>query len=238
MASTATSPAVPSASTVLMTVPDVVGQVYADSAQVAVATANLLTGYRLEHSSTVVAGSVIQQTPAGGSRVPANTPVTLVVSTGPANIPGAQPCQTAHLNVQPGPPVSEATGQHTRDWSFTNLGAPCVLDGYPAITALDADRHVLGYRYTHAGDQMTTGAMPQPVYLPKGSAAWIRMNSYRCDVAAADSSTTVRVSLPSGGGAVDMPAVLDYCAEAPSLTIAVSPFEPVEMLLYSSAHAT
>ena len=147
----------------------------------------------------------------------------------------AQPCQAAHLSVRPGAAVSEATGQHTRDWSFTNIAAPCVLDGYPAVSAFDTDRRVLGYRYSHAGDQMTTGAMPQPVYLPSGSAAWIRMNKYRCDIALGDTTTTLQVSLPSGGGAVDLPASLDYCAETPSLTIAVSPFEPVEMLLYPSS---
>jgi len=82
---------------------------------------------------------------------------------------------------------------------------------------------------------MTTGALPQPVYLPTGSAAWIRLNKYRCDIAAQDTTMTMRVSLPSGGGTLDLPAALDYCAEAPSLTIAVSPFEPVEMLLYPSS---
>jgi hypothetical protein len=200
----------------------------------AVARANLLTTYRFEHSSTVGAGSVIGETPAAGSRVSADTTVTLVVSIGPANIPGAQPCRAAHLRVQPGPPVSEATGQHTRDWSLTNLAAPCVLDGYPAVSAVDQDRRVLGYSYTHSGDQMTTGATPQPVYLPQGSAAWVRINKYRCDIDVGDTATTFQVSLPSGGGTLDIPGSLDYCAEAPSLTVAVSPFEPVEMLLSAS----
>jgi len=197
-----------------------------------VAFANLMTAYRLEHSPAVVAGSVISENPAAGSRVQAQTTVTLVVSIGPANIPGAQPCQAARLSVQPGQPVSEATGQHTRDWSLTNLGAPCVLDGYPAVSALDQAGHVLGYSYTHAGDQMTTAALPQPVYLPTGSAAWIRMNKYRCDSAVADTTTTFQMSLPAGGGTLDIPASLEYCTEAPSLTIAVSPFEPAEVLLY------
>ena len=236
-ASSSNLPAGPGASTTFITVPDVVGQVNFETAQMAVARANLLTAYRLEHSSIVVAGSVMGETPAEGSRVPAGTTVTLVVSIGPANILGAQPCQAAHLSVQPGPPVSEATGQHTRDWSFTNLAAPCVLDGYPAVSALDQDRRVLGYAYTHSGDQMTTGATPQPVYLPEGSAAWIRMNKYRCDIAVGDTTTTFQLSMPSGGGTLDIPGSLDYCADAPSLTIAVSPFEPVEMLL-GTGHAT
>ena len=172
--------------------------------------------------------------------MPRNTTVTLVVSAGPANIPGAGPCQAAHLKVQPGPDVSEATGQHTGDWSLTNLGTPCVLDGYPTVSALDSDGRVLGFSYTHSGDQMTTGAKPQPVYLPSGSAAWIRMNKYRCDIAGTDGTMTIQASLPAGGGTLDIPASnipgsWDYCAETASLTIAVSPFEPVEMLLYPSS---
>ncbi len=145
------------------------------------------------------------------------------------------PGEAAHLEVQPGPAVSEATGQHTRDWSFTNLGGPCVLDGYPAVLALDSDRRVLGYSYSHSGDQMTTGAMPQPVYLPKGSAAWIRMNKYRCDIGVEDTTSIFQFTLPSGGGTLDTPGSLEYCAEAPSLTIAVSPFEPVALLLSPTA---
>lgn len=219
------------ADTGLVTVPDVTGRVYAASAQMAVASAGLLTAYRMQHSPTVAAGLVITQTPAGNARVPAGTTVTLVVSTGPVSIAGAQPCQAAHLKLQPGPRVSEATGQHTLDWSFTNLGAPCVLNGYPAVSALDSGGRLLGYTYTHAGDQMTTGAAPLPVYLPAGSAAWIRVNKYRCDVGVSDTATMLQVSLPAAGGTVDVPVSLDYCAEAASLTLAVSPFEPVEILL-------
>jgi len=232
---TSTLPPAPGASsTTLVTVPDVVGQVYSETAQPAVATANLLTAYRFEHSTAVVAGSVISQTPAAGSRVPAETTETLVVSIGPASIPGAQPCQAAHLSVQAGAPVSEATEQHTRDWSLTNLGAPCVLDGYPAVSALDQAGRVLGYSYTHAGDQMTTGALPQPVYLPTGSAAWIRMNKNSCVVGVADTATALQLNLPSGGGTLKIPASLDYCTQAYSVTIAVSPFEPAEILLNPS----
>ena len=99
----------------------------------------------------------------------------------------------------------------------TNLAAPCYLDGYPAVSALDQDRRVLGYSYTHSGDQMTTGAAPQPVYLPEGSAAWIRMNKYRCDIAVGDTTTTFQVSLPAGLGDARHSRFLGFLRGGPQL---------------------
>lgn len=233
--STSSSPAVqapaPVATSTLVTVPNVVGEEYFFTAQTTLGNANLANDYRLEHSDNVIAGSVISQAPAAGSSVPSDTVVIAVVSTGPTNISGARPCQAAALRAQPGPNVSEATGQHTRDWSLTNTAAPCVLDGYPALSALDGQGRVLGYRYSHSGDQMTTAAAPQAVYLPEGSAAWIRINKYRCDIATQDTATTLLATLPAGGGTLHLPVNLDYCTETPSLTVAVSPFEPVVALL-------
>lgn len=216
------------------TVPDVVGQIYFPTAENTLASANLNSQYQLEHSGAVIAGSVIAQNPGAGSSVPSGTAVTVVVSTGPRYIPGARPCQAANMKVQPGELVSEATGQHTIDFSLTNLGNSCVLDGYPVLSAVDQQGRVLNFSYSHSGDQMTTRATPQPVYLPKGSSAWGRLNKYRCDIGIQDTTASFRISLPSGGGTLDLSGFsrsIDYCAELPSLTVAVSPFEPVEMLL-------
>ena len=224
--------------TTTVIVPDLVGQIYFPTAEMALASANLIGQYQLEHSGTVTAGSVVTQTPAAGSSVPSDTTVTVVVSTGPTDIPGARPCQAADLKVQPGEPVSEATGQHTIDWSLTNIGNSCVLDGYPTFSALDQQKRVLNFSYSHSGDQMTTAATPQPVYLPKGSSAWIRLNKYRCDIGIQDTTALFRLTLPTGSGTLDLSGLsrtFDYCAEPPSLTIAVSPFEPVEMLLSANS---
>lgn len=219
--------------TTIVAVPDVVGQTYFPTASIAIASANLVSKYQLEHSATVSAGTVIVQSPAAGSTVSSDTTVSLGVSIGPADIPGAQPCRAANLKVVPGEPVSEDTGQRTTDWSLTNLANSCVLEGYPTVTALDSQGRVLGFSYSHSGDQMTTAAAPQPVYLPKGSSAWIRLNKYRCDIQTQDTAASLRLNLPSGGGTLSLSAAFSYCSEAPSLTIAVSPFEPVEMLLSS-----
>lgn len=232
--STGSTSVPPPGPTGTVTVPAVVGQTYIPTAQMALADAGLTAQYQLEHSGAVTAGTVASQTPVAGSRVPSGSTVTVVVSTGPANIPGAQPCQAPALKVQPGQLVSEATGQHTIDWSLTNLGNPCVLSGYPAITALDQQGQVLKFTYSHSGDQMTTAATPQPVYLPTGSSAWIRLNKYRCDVTIQDTTTSIKFALPSGGGTLDLSGLtrrFDYCAEPQSSTVAVSPFEPVEMML-------
>ena len=82
---------------------------------------------------------------------------------------------------------------------------------------------------------MTTNAKPSPVYLaPKGH-AWVRLNKYRCDIASTDTASTVILALPHHGGNVSMTKsqypIFDYCQEPASLTVAVSPFEPVEALL-------
>lgn len=229
---TATPP--PAASPSLITVPAVTGRPY-EPAQAAVGEAGLDSDYRLQHSAAVTAGLVISQAPAAGAHVPASTVVILVVSTGPANIAGAQPCQARHLRLQPGPGVSEATEQLTSDWSATNVGPACVLDGYPAVTALDRAGRVLGFTYTHSGDQMTTAAKPVPVYLPTGSTAWIRLNQNTCNAPIAGTTRTLQFSLPAGGGTMDVPPQrgMDYCPNDESTTIAVSPFEPVQMVLYS-----
>ena len=219
----------------LVTVPDVVGQIYFPTAQMTLGRANLNTVHRFEHSMTVVAGVVTAQDPVAGTAVPSATAVTLVVSTGPAEIPGVRPCQAANLRVQPGEPVSEASGQRTADWSLTNTASPCVLDGYPGVTALDQQGRVLGFMYSHSGDQMTTGAQPQPVYLPEGSSAWIRLNAHRCDIQTQDTAETLKVTLPSDDGTLTLPAAINYCNETSSLTITVSPFEPVEPLLSANS---
>ncbi len=234
--STSTAPAsvLPPGPTGTVTVPDVAGQTYLPTAQMALANVGLMAQYQLEHSTAVTAGTVVTQAPAAGSTVPSGSTVTLIVSTGPTTIPGAQPCQASALKVQPGQLVSEASGQNTIDWSLTNLGNPCVLNGYPAVTALDQQGRVLNFTYSHSGDQMTTAVPPQPVYLPTGSSAWVRLNKYRCDVTVQNTTTSFKFALPSGGGSLDLSdltRIFDYCAEPPSLTIAVSPFEPVEMLL-------
>jgi hypothetical protein len=132
--------------------------------------------------------------------------------------------------------VSEATGQHTLDVSLTNISAStCVLGGYPVVKLVDGRGRALDFRYSHGGDQMTTGAKPSAVYLPPQGQAWVRMNKYRCDIAATDFAYKVVLELPRHRGQLRMTKprypIFDYCREAASVSVAVSPFEPVEVLL-------
>jgi RHS repeat-associated protein len=69
---------------VLVSVPDVVGQTQA-TAEAAIADAGLVVGTVTTANSDIVpAGSVISQTPVGGTEVPAGNAVDLVISLGPA----------------------------------------------------------------------------------------------------------------------------------------------------------
>lgn len=222
-------------------VPDVVGENYG-TAQVRLATTGRLglqAAYRLVHDPTVPAGRVVEESPGAGAAVSSSDVVTLLVSEGPARVPGATACTSADLRARDGPSVSEATGQHTLDITLQNVSrSTCVLEGHPAVRMLDSHGRRLAFHYTHRGDQMTTGATARPVYLPPGADAWVRLNKYRCDIAATDYAATVVLGLPRGGGAIVfvLPASSrdDYfsdCRETASSTVAVSPFEPVSLLL-------
>jgi len=220
--------------TVQKTVPNVVGLNY-QVAQVDMATIGSLglpVDYRLVHDSTIASGLVVAETPVAGTEVNDSMNVTLTVSIGPAAVPGASSCQAADLHVSLGPPVSEATGQDTVDVAFTNMAqSTCVVDGYPTVSLVDATGKRLGFIYSRSGDQMTTDAAPGPVYLLPGSAAWLRVNRYRCDIAIQDESSTMLLSPPGAVGTLSVPASFSYCDEAASLIVTISPFEPIELLL-------
>ncbi|MHB8506478.1 MAG: DUF4232 domain-containing protein [Acidimicrobiales bacterium] len=225
----------------VVVVPNVVGQDYG-VAQLRLATTGsmgLQVAYRLVHDASVLAGKVVIQSPAAGVTVSSNRTVTLTVSEGPAQAPGAPPCTSRDLRPRNGPSVSEASGQHTLDIDLQNVSrSTCVLDGHPRVSMLDSHGRQLAFRYTHQGDQMTTRAAPFSVYLPPGAKAWVRLNKYRCDIVSTDYAATVILGLPPGDGSflIPLPAqtrdeYFSYCGEVASLTIAVSPFEPVSMLL-------
>jgi hypothetical protein len=221
-----------------VTVRNVVGKNY-PAAQLEMATTGtygLNVGYRFVHASSALADEVVAQSPRAGATAKVGSEVTLSVSIGPADVPGAKPWAAPALRAQLAPPVSEATGQHTLDVSLTNTSrSPCVLEGYPVVELLDANGHILDFKYLHEGDPMTTRAEPSPVYLPPKAQAWARVNKYRCDIASTDTASTVVLELPRNGGNMSLAKsqypVFAYCQEAASLTVTVSPFEPVELLL-------
>jgi len=221
----------------MVAVPDVVGENYtaAQMEMATIGTYGLAVEYRFVHSSAALPGEVIAQSPRAGATAELGTKVTLGISLGPADVPGSERCTGAALRAQPGPPVSEATGQNTLDVSLTNISArTCILEGYPVVSLLDARGRALDFSYSHRGDQMTTGAKPSPLYLPPKGQAWARINKYRCDIAATDLAYSVVLELPHHGEVRMTKShypIFEYCQEAASLSVAVSPFEPVEALL-------
>jgi hypothetical protein len=127
-----------------------------------------------------------------------------------------------------GPFVSEATGQHTLQIQLVNHGSACSLKGYPTIELLDPRGRALAFTYSHKGDQMIPEASPKRVNLTTGKSAYFELNKYRCDIQAIDGAASIRVALPGSRAATTVvfpkgTRSIDYCHEAPSLTVAVSP---------------
>jgi hypothetical protein len=136
-------------------------------------------------------------------------------------------CSGVGWHLHAGELWSEATGQHTATIAVANAGPACTLDGYPRIVLLDARRRPLAFRYTHRGDQMITEARPQPVRVAHGGTVYFAFNKYRCDIGSLATARFVRVLLPGSRRWLELRMsrypIIDYCREAISLRVAVSP---------------
>ena len=215
-----------------VSVPHVTGTTF-QAANLSLARVNLAPGFTIVDSDTVNPGLVVSQDPAAGSVAAAFSILTLTVSDGPAHPLVGPNCQPGNLRLDLGERVSEATGQHTADLILTNIiGSTCNLFGYPTITLFDSRGKVLPFEYSHQGDQMTTSAQPRVVSLRPGWAAYVRINKYRCDIAAESNTATLRLGYPSPSLGLSFYGGFDYCVEAPSLVVAVSPFQPTALTLY------
>lgn len=145
---------------------------------------------------------------------------------------GAPRCKAEQLRFRGDVVWSEATGQHTTPMPLENVSSTtCALYGYPSIRLLNARGVELPYRYTHDGDQMLPRLDPHPVLVPPGGGAALVINKYRCDVRAQDVAKTMLIGLPGGGGVLRFRYTgrlggLDYCSDAPSVTVDVTPFLP------------
>ena len=191
----------------------------------------------LVDSDSVDPGVVVSQEPAPGAVTTTfSSAVKVAISDGPTEpLPGPS-CVSGDLRLDFGSPVSEATGQHTTDLVLTNISnSICKLFGYPAVTLLDEGGRALPFEYSHTGDQMTTAARPRVVSLRPGWSAYVRINKYRCDVHADDTSAVLRLALPGASPSLSANLSgppLDYCAETASTVVTVSPFESTEFALF------
>ena len=126
------------------TVPNVIGLAQAD-AQAAIIAAALTVGTITEmHSTVVPAGSVISQAPAGGTVVSEVTPIDLVVSLGPPNLP----------------PLADAGGPYVG-----NLDEPVIFD---ASGSSDPDQDALTFGWDFGDGSTGSGVGPSHLYTTSG----------------------------------------------------------------------
>ena len=156
--------------------------------------------------------------------------IAVVTSSSYAFQSSATRCQIARMNLSFGPLTSEATGQHTATVVLTNrLSRSCALKGYPTIALLDGHGRTLSFSYSHHGDQMITSGKPVEVRVPSGGSALFVFNKYRCDVHVLAIARTLRVALPGSEAVRSMRMrhypIIDYCNQAASRIVAVSPIE-------------
>jgi hypothetical protein len=162
--------------------------------------------------------------------------------SGPAGTRHAHvaPCPAGALVLRPGPPVVAMTGEHAVMYALVNHGpVPCTVGGYPQVVLYDANGDVLPFRYAHGGAPFVTSAKPVTVVLAHGSAAYVLVAKYRCDLGIARNVTSIRLTLPAAhdaGSAWRVPADgegtsggLSYCRGGPQAAeqlVTISPVEP------------
>ena len=128
-----------------LTVPDVVGQTASD-AVAAVQTAGLVVGsVTQQNSDTVPAGSVMAQSPAAGTSVPAGTAVALVLSLGPNPAEGEiegelpPPLNQQALALYAGFAAADTNGDGRLDLAEAQTAQPELTGGEFALLDCNGD---------------------------------------------------------------------------------------------------
>lgn len=137
-----------------------------------------------------------------------------------------------------GPGVSAATGQNPFAVRLTNRGrVSCVLNGYPVVSFSDRRGPlplVVRHGGGHGGDQQVTLNSPRRVLIRPGSAAYVILNKYRCDLGALRVVTRMRLALPVSParsvGSISLRSLggaFAYCKRVSTFNVvSVSPFVP------------
>jgi hypothetical protein len=137
------------------------------------------------------------------------------------------------------------TGEHAVMYALVNRGpVTCTVRGYPQVVLYDANGDVLPFRYAHGGGPFVTSAKPVTVALAHGSAAYVLVAKYRCDLGIARNVTTIRLTLPAAhdtmftrrvaAGGEGTSGGLSYCRGGPQdaeQLVTVSPVEPARQSL-------
>lgn len=140
----------------------------------------------------------------------------------------AGPCRANQLTVRP-VRVSAMTGEEAIQVRVRDTGAACTLIGSPAVTLRTAAGRLLHLSVV-SHSQYVPAVTPRRVRLGRGSAAYLLVAKYRCDVGQAARATWLMAALAHHGGGLSVPVGsvdLARCrggAGDPGNTIAVSAF--------------
>jgi hypothetical protein len=143
---------------------------------------------------------------------------------------GRTTCTAAHLRVAPLLDLTPATGLNPEAIRIMNMGPRCVLSGYPIVRFTDRAGAAIAFRVSHTGDQMVTADHPRRVVVPRGGAAWVVLDKYRCDLGNRARVGEIELQLAGAeriGTVEPESAGWAFCGRGdPGSTVHVSPFEP------------
>ena len=107
-------------------------------------------------------------------------------------------CSTINLALGHGDKRSEATGENSVLFTFTNHGKfTCHLYGHPGVSLYDNKGRAMPFRYTWAGTQYVSQTPPKMVVLRSGARAYFLVAKYRCDIGLVTVAKTIRVYPPN-----------------------------------------
>jgi hypothetical protein len=136
--------------------------------------------------------------------------------------------------------ISPATGEHAFLVQFRYAGSrPCSVAGYPTVRFLTPSGAMIPFRYSDSGGQYLTHAAPSTINLRPADTFFVAIAKYRCDVRTEQSARWATLLLPGAASSIRVDlrrrfaTSIDYCAEAPSKIVYLSPLEPVESRLFT-----
>ena len=139
-------------------------------------------------------------------------------------------CKEKSIRAKKGPRVSPGSGEAAMVVTFTNIGAPCVLDGYATVRLTTSTGSALDLRQV-TKDQYVTQARPGRVQIGTYGLAYVEVAKYRCDHGNLRTATDVWLRLPGFRNGFDLSAENEGLAECkggptdPGNSYAVTPVE-------------
>jgi hypothetical protein len=180
-------------------------------------------------------------TASGGSAAPtssASLPSPLASRPAP-HVRAFTRCHNAHYFYKMVEGLSPQTGEHGFFVQLMYAGHHrCSISGYPKVEFIAADGSRLPFHYRNNGGPYLTLRRPTPINLHPVDSFMIAIAKYRCDIQTQKSAKYVVIRMPGGGTPVRINlqaegvTSIDYCAEAPSEIVYLSPIEGPESHLF------